>query len=63
MTAWFVEGGPGTGKPVVMRMVATGKGDDHSLVEFYTPGQDGKEFRTMEIAYTRAKGAAASSGR
>jgi hypothetical protein len=51
---------PMTERPVVMRMVATHKDDDHGVVEFYTPGQDGKEFKTMEITYTRAKGAAAS---
>jgi hypothetical protein len=54
---------PTTGKPVVMRIVATHQDDDHTLTEFYAPGPDGKEFKTMEIAYTRAKGAAAGLGR
>jgi hypothetical protein len=54
---------PITGTPVVMRMVATQKNDDHALVEFYRPGQDGKEFKTMEVAYTRTKEAAANSSR
>jgi hypothetical protein len=47
---------PVTGKRVTGRTVETWKGNDQILVESYGPHPEtGKEFKMMEITYTRAK--------
>jgi hypothetical protein len=44
-----------TGKPTKYRSVFTKKDADHHMHEMYAPGPDGKEFKTMELHYTRKK--------
>jgi hypothetical protein len=44
-----------TGKYMPMRMVETMTGPDSWKMEMFGPGKDGKEMRSMEITYTRAK--------
>ena len=46
---------PMTGKMTTAREVDTVIDDDHTLFEMFAPGPDGKEFKTMEIHYTRRK--------
>jgi hypothetical protein len=46
---------PATGKPSTMRSVFTEKSRDHHVHEMYATGPDGKEFKTMEMHYTRKK--------
>jgi len=46
---------PMTGKMMTAREVETVIDDDHTIFEMYGPGPDGKEFKTMEIHYTRRK--------
>lgn len=45
-----------SGKKSKMRMVTTIKDKDHHVMESFVTGEDGKEWKNMEIAYTR-KGA------
>lgn len=42
-----------TGKPAKMRMITTVKSNNEHVFEMYTTPEDGKEFKTMEITYTR----------
>lgn len=44
-----------TGKIVTMRSVTKMTDADHMTMEMYSPGPDGKEYKAMEIAYTRSK--------
>lgn len=44
-----------TGKSTPFREKMTVKSNDEFLFEMFTPGPDGKEFRNMEIIYTRKK--------
>jgi len=46
---------PMTGKTMKMRMTTEIKDKDHMAIKMYGPGEDGKEFMMMEIAYTRKK--------
>jgi hypothetical protein len=46
---------PATGKSMKMRMTTEIKDKDHMEIKMYGPGEDGKEFMMMEIAYTRKK--------
>ncbi len=43
-----------SGKYVKSRSVETFVDDDHMAVEYYGPGPDGKEMKSMELQYTRA---------
>jgi hypothetical protein len=40
-------------KTITSRMVSRWTGPDTEIFEMYVPGADGKEFRMMEITYTR----------
>jgi hypothetical protein len=42
-------------KDVSHRSVLTFQGNDRITEEMFSPGPDGKEFKTMEITYSRAK--------
>lgn len=54
---------PATQKEMTMREVDTFTGPDTMKLEMYGPGKDGKEFKMMEINYTRTgKGEPAMSG-
>jgi hypothetical protein len=44
-----------SGKYVKSRSVETFVDDDHMTVEFFVPGPDGKEMKSMELRYTRAR--------
>jgi hypothetical protein len=44
-----------SGKYVAMRSIVKMVDADHMTMEMYGPGPDGKEFKNMEIAYTRTK--------
>jgi hypothetical protein len=44
-----------TGKPAQVRSVFTEVSPDHHMHEMYTPAPDGREFKTMEMHYTRKK--------
>ena len=44
-----------TGKPITMRQRTTIVSHDELLFEMWAPGPDGKEYRVMEIRYTRKK--------
>lgn len=46
---------PAVGKAVPFREVETWVDDDTMLLEMYGPGADGKEFKSMEIRFTRRK--------
>lgn len=46
---------PAVGKAVDFREVETWIDDDTMLLEMYGPGADGKEFKSMEISFTRRK--------
>jgi hypothetical protein len=46
---------PTTGKKATVREKTTFVNNDEFLFEMFTPGQDGKEFRMLEIRYTRKK--------
>lgn len=45
---------PATGKRVKIRMVTKMTDANSHTMEMYAPGPDGKEFKTMEIVYTRS---------
>lgn len=45
---------PMKGKPVMKRAVERRISEDKFIMEMYKPGPDGKEFKSMEITYTRA---------
>ena len=51
MTSEFLD--PMTGKKSKMKTVTTVQSADKMLFEGYMPGPDGKEFKSMEIVYTR----------
>lgn len=44
---------PATGKPTSIRQVFTMVDDNSQLLEMYTNGPDGKEYKAMEIKFTR----------
>ncbi len=44
-----------SGKEVGFREILKIVDEDHQIMEMYGPGADGKEFKTMEIKYTRKK--------
>jgi hypothetical protein len=44
---------PMTGKMTKYRMVTRFQDDDHHVYEMYIKGPDGKEYKTMDIAYER----------
>lgn len=46
---------PMTGKTKTSRMVSRDEGPDKELHEFFDQGPDGKEFKSMELVYTRKK--------
>lgn len=46
---------PMTGKKKVSRMTSRDEGPDKEVHEMFDTGPDGKEFRSMEIVYTRKK--------
>ncbi|MEA2326038.1 MAG: hypothetical protein QOE68_997 [Thermoanaerobaculia bacterium] len=46
---------PMTGKSSPVKETVTIVDDDHHTLEMWSPGPDGKMFKTMEIAYTRKK--------
>lgn len=48
---------PMTKKPMAMREVERRTGDNTMTLEMFGPDPDGKEFKMMEIAYTRAPNA------
>lgn len=52
-TAEFVDAM--TGKKKVTRMVSRDEGPDKEVHEFFDKGPDGKEFKSMELVYTRKK--------
>jgi hypothetical protein len=43
-----------TGKDMPVREVFTIKDDNHQMMEMWMPDESGKEFKTMEIRFTRA---------
>lgn len=51
---------PQTGKPMRKRSVIRLLDDDHHMVEMFFEGEDGKEFKAMEIRYERAPSPAAA---
>jgi hypothetical protein len=50
-----------TGQESWMRNVEKITGPDTMTLEMYVPGMDGKDFKMMEIAYTRKAGAKAET--
>lgn len=46
---------PATGKPIKEHHTLKYDGDDTRIAAFYTPGPDGKEFKSMEITYKKRK--------
>lgn len=46
---------PATGKEVDVKQIYKMLDDDHHTMEMYVPGADGKEFKNMEIKFTRSK--------
>lgn len=44
-----------TGKPVKYRMTVKINSNDQHTMEMFQPGPDGKEFKGLEVAYTRSK--------
>lgn len=46
---------PMTGKKMDFKEVMTAVDNDHQVFEMWTPGPDGKMFKTLEINYTRRK--------
>jgi hypothetical protein len=46
---------PMTGKMTTMSMKTTVADDDHHTMEMWGPGPDGKNYKMMEITYTRKK--------
>ncbi len=52
ITADFID--PMTGQPTQMRSVYRFLDPDHYVLEMYSRGPDGEEWKTMEIAHTRA---------
>jgi hypothetical protein len=44
---------PMSGKEVQVRQIFTISDDNHQMVQMFTPGPDGKEFKSMEIKFTR----------
>ena len=44
---------PMSGKEVQVKQIFTITDDDHQMVQMFTPGPDGKEFKSMEIKFTR----------
>ena len=53
MTTTVTMDDPVTGKPSTMRQVTTIKNSDEHRFEMWATGPDGKEFKTLEIVYTR----------
>jgi hypothetical protein len=53
MLGTFID--PATGKQMEMRQLFRIIDKDHHFAEMYCKGPDGKEFKTMEISYTRKK--------
>jgi hypothetical protein len=53
LTGNVVDAGLGTGKEVQMKEVVKIIDDNNHIFEMYAPGPDGKEFKTMEIIYSR----------
>ena len=47
---------PQTGKSSKIRTVTTFTDDDHYLLEWYLPGEDGKEERAVILKHARKKG-------
>lgn len=45
---------PTSGNDLPVREVFTMKDADHQMMEMFVSGPDGKEFKTMELQYTRA---------
>jgi hypothetical protein len=54
---------PLTNAPKTMRMVTTFIDDDHHKDEGFETGPDGKEFKSMEISYTRRRVAEEEKGK
>jgi hypothetical protein len=46
---------PVTGKMTTMSMKTTVTDNDHHTMEMWGPGPDGKNYKMMEITYTRKK--------
>lgn len=46
---------PVTGKPTKMREILRFPDKDHQVFEMYAPDRSGKEFKMMEILYSRSK--------
>ena len=46
---------PLTGKTKTSRMTSRDEGPDKELQEFWEKGPDGKEYKSMELVYTRKK--------
>jgi hypothetical protein len=44
-----------TGKPEKMKLITTWEGKDKKTFEMHATGEDGKEWKMMEIKYTRKK--------
>jgi hypothetical protein len=44
-----------TGKVLAIRSTLRILDDDHNVYEMFSPGPDGKEYRMMQIDYTRKK--------
>lgn len=53
MTGKMVNAGRGDGSEVVARQVFRVIDDTHHVMEMYGPGDDGKEFKWMEINFTK----------
>lgn len=56
-SAWIMDGtmtNPETGQPMAKRTIVTLEDDDHHSMEMYFSTPDGREFKAMEIRYTRA---------
>lgn len=55
LTGKMVDPSSGNGHEVTMREVFRVIDDNAHVMEMYCPGKDGKEFKTMEIKFTRKK--------
>lgn len=55
MTSWGMVDDPVTGRPQKMKGVLTLVDPDHHTYEMWSTGPDGKEWKSLELAYTRKK--------
>ena len=55
MTSWGTMDDVMAGKTVKVKSIVTVTDADTHVMEMYGPGPDGKDFKNMEIRYTRKK--------